>query len=296
MHRSRLALLVLAVTGLVALLPIALSRISAQEGAYSGPTAEATATPTATVIPIVEIVVETESEVTVVVSTTETVEVSTTTADGSEAGVAVPPGALPEGATVEVSVIVDIASVIAQAPAATLADVDLIVSFQFTATSEDGAPIEQFEQPVQIELTLESTSIPADADLEDLAVAFWNGTRWVVLQTTATLNADGSLKLSTTADHFTVFVILQLRPTVFDIPPAGMLAQGLAGTNDPLRLVAVQKSAVESMFKFEAGDWFVHIPGAPAIVNDLTSLNLTPDTAVIIRFLNTSFSVAIEAR
>ncbi len=304
--------LVLAALALVVLLALAPARSTAQEteqDPYAGPAAELPPVPLPTVVPPgagppiagpplgppLELVTEVVSLVTVETSTTEAVEASTTTDDGSTAEVVIPAGALPEGATVEIAEITNIEEIIAQAPVATFADVDLVVSFSFTATSSEGAPIEQFSAPIAIDLTVEPESIAADADLQDIVIAFWNGFTWVILHTTATLNADGSLNLAAETDHFTVFVILQLRPTVFDVPPAGTLAQGIAGTNDPARLASVQTSPVESMFGVFANQWVAYIPGAPALVNTLTSEIMTPDTPLIVRFLNLTTSAASTA-
>lgn len=75
----------------------------------------------------------------------------------------------------------------------------------------------------------------------------------------------------------------------------GTFAQGIAGTNDPARLASIQSSPVESMFGVFANQWVVYIPGAPAFVNNLTSEILTPDTPLIVRFLNLAARAAFAA-
>ncbi len=71
----------------------------------------------------------------------------------------------------------------------------------------------------------------------------------------------------------------------FVAPVEGGLTQGIAGTNDPVLLADSQPFEVESIsvLEVETQRFLVYIPGAPALVNSLTSSTLRPDAVVTIR-------------
>lgn len=69
------------------------------------------------------------------------------------------------------------------------------------------------------------------------------------------------------------------------VPPAGGLTFGTSGTIDPATLVAGQSFEVQSLFSFNVATqtFRTFIPGAPAIVNTLSPLNLGVQDVVIAR-------------
>ncbi|MEX2376309.1 MAG: CAP domain-containing protein, partial [Dehalococcoidia bacterium] len=69
------------------------------------------------------------------------------------------------------------------------------------------------------------------------------------------------------------------------VPPPGGLALGLAGTNDPARLVAQQSFEVASIFVLDVPTqrWLVYVPGAPAMVSSLRVGLLREDSIVTVR-------------
>lgn len=68
-------------------------------------------------------------------------------------------------------------------------------------------------------------------------------------------------------------------------PPPGGLVSGLAGTNDPGRLVARQSFEVASVFMLNVPTqrWLVYVPGTPAMVSSLRIGLLREDSVVTVR-------------
>ncbi len=72
-------------------------------------------------------------------------------------------------------------------------------------------------------------------------------------------------------------------PRVLPAPPPGGFSEGVAGTSDLEALVAAQIFDVASVWVFEPAtqDFLLHIPGAPAFANSLTSDSLSADSVVL---------------
>ena len=72
-------------------------------------------------------------------------------------------------------------------------------------------------------------------------------------------------------------------PRVLPAPPPGGFSEGVAGTSDLEALVAAQTFDVASVWVFEPAtqDFLLHIPGAPAFANSLTSDSLSADSVVL---------------
>ena len=259
-------------------------------GQTAGPSPPPPPTPTATVVAppptvIDGVTVELANEESVTTSADETVTVSTFS-DQGEVSVSVPAGAIEEGATLRVAAVTNIDEVQQQAPPAEHVSVDLVLIFSITVTDAEGEPItEDFAEPVAVEFTVPAAFFLAGAVASDLVVAFLGSDgAWVYLPTVVTRNADGSFTFSGVVNHLTLLAVLQLTPIVLAVPAGGPFEFGIAGTNDPVRLAAVQQADIESMFTLVGGQWLTFIPGAPAKVNTLTPANLTPDTPVLFRF------------
>ena len=73
-------------------------------------------------------------------------------------------------------------------------------------------------------------------------------------------------------------------PRAFDVPPAGGMTFGVAGTSSPAAVVAAQAFPVAGVSAIEPASqrYLTFIPGAPAIVNTLTDANLRPDMVVMV--------------
>jgi len=71
----------------------------------------------------------------------------------------------------------------------------------------------------------------------------------------------------------------------FTTPAEGGLTQGIAGTSDPVLLADSQPFEVESIsvLEVESQRFLIYIPGAPDLVNSLTSSTLRADAVVTIR-------------
>lgn len=75
------------------------------------------------------------------------------------------------------------------------------------------------------------------------------------------------------------------QPYVFDTPPPGGLAMGVANTNDIHALIDAQPFDVKLIAALDAANqqWLLHIVGAPSLANTLTSETLSPNMIVVVR-------------
>ena len=72
---------------------------------------------------------------------------------------------------------------------------------------------------------------------------------------------------------------------VFGAPAPGGVVAGLAGTNDPARLVERQSFQVATIFMLDVPTqrWLVYVPDAPALVSSLRTGLLREDSVVTVR-------------
>jgi hypothetical protein len=80
----------------------------------------------------------------------------------------------------------------------------------------DGAT---FDPPITLTLTFDPASLPASARKNDLVIAFWDGSKWIMLET----KVDAATNtLSAKISHFTIFGILAKQPAVLQPPLAAI--------------------------------------------------------------------------
>ncbi|MGE3960169.1 MAG: hypothetical protein AB7F65_00640 [Dehalococcoidia bacterium] len=166
-------------------------------------------------------------------TTASTTTVSTAETTGSQGAgrVAVPPGALPANTTVSVGAIEDVASLVAQVPPP--ATVQVALAFELTATTTEGVDVSgNFAQPVELSFTVAADAIPAGTPSGNLTVAFWNGRGWVQVDTTVTLNDDGTYTLRAMTDHFSTWAVLVVTAEAPAAPAAPSPADTGAGLED----------------------------------------------------------------
>jgi len=209
------------------------------------------------------VTVTVENTETTTTSTTVDVALSTSASDGSSAQVTVPAGALPEGTTLEVSAIANLGSLKTQAPPPSTVDVTLAFSIQ---ASNGGAAVESgFAEPVNLNFTIDASTVPAGATGDQLRLAFWNGLRWVIVEGTVTINADGTATVSAATDHFTLFAVLY-EPSGFgtsfggELPSTGFGFVTFGGTVDQLETALVNASCISPVFVTNNGEWVGFIP------------------------------------
>jgi hypothetical protein len=177
--------------------------------------------------------------------------------------VSIPAGAMPGQATVSVGVITNSADLKRQVPPPR--GIALVLPLQITATTADGAAVtDNFASPVTIEIEIPDIGISGD-----LVMAFWNGSRWVEVNTTATLNpATGKLVLKAVVNHFTVFAVMETpgRGTFQQtIAPSGITgAIWRGGTVDQMRQVV---PTARTIWAYDGVQSHLYLPGAPEFVN-----------------------------
>ena len=207
-------------------------------------------------------------------SETQTTMVSTTSSSGATAQVQVPPSALPAGATVQVAAVADIAALVSAAPPPLGATV--IGGFQISARTTAGAAVTgNFDAPVSIILTIPASALPSGTSASNVALAFWNGSGWVVTAATITLNTDGSLSVNATVGHFTLFSILKQpapsKSLVFSggtIAASGVSIVSFTGTTAQLDAVgAANTPLIVTVSATVGGKLITFVIGAPAFVN-----------------------------
>lgn len=186
--------------------------------------------------------------------------------DGSEASVTVPAAALPDGSTLEVGAVANVADLKAQTfpPAG----VDLVLGFSITAADAVGdAVTSNFAAPVTLSFTVDASSLPSGAGSGELRVAFWNGSAWVPLASVVTINADGSATLTADTDHFSLYSV------AYDaagfgrisglIPATGVSLVAFGGSVAELGAAMLASSCTTPAFTTNDGAWVSYLPNAP---------------------------------
>jgi len=206
-------------------------------------------------------------QVTAPTSGSTEVQLSAKATGGSEATVVVPAGALPAGSTLVLGVIEDLDDLLAQAPAPSSAT--FVSSFHVTARDSAGQQIEDdFGQPVRLEFTVDPATLPDGALLEDLTVAFWDGTEWVEVPAVIESGPDGTVILVAEVRHFTIFSVMT-RPGVRafggELAPHGFTLTTWGGGTIGEAVAAEQ--SIASLHLWRAGKHYGFIAGAPAFVN-----------------------------
>ena len=85
-----------------------------------------------------------------------------------------------------------------------------------------------FAQPVELSFTVAADAIPAGTPSGNLTVAFWNGRGWVQVDTTVTLNDDGTYSLRAMTNHFSTWAVLVVSPEAPAAPSPADTGTGLA--------------------------------------------------------------------
>lgn len=109
------------------------------------------------------------------------------------------------------------------------------------------------------------------------------------------LSAPAAADLSGDTTTVPTSVAVEGEPNVLVIPPAGGLTRGVAGTNDPAAIAEAQPFPVQTLFVFDVASqqYLTFIPGAPALVNTLSTDTLAPDDVVTIRRATTGAATPV---
>ena len=157
----------------------------------------------------------------------------------------------------------------AQAPLP--ANSELLTAVVVQATSTGGDAITTgFGEAVEIALTIPASLLPTGAiGASELVVAYRDGDAWVDLDASVTFEADGSVTLTVSVDHFTLFGVQRrpgLRAFAQPLARTGVTAAlwGGGSLNDAL---AAAGPGVDSLWVVKTGRFVGYRPGAPAFVN-----------------------------
>ncbi len=210
---------------------------------------------------------------------TSSVNVGTTSSTGVSATVSVPAGALPAGTTVQVASVTNDLALANAAPPPSGAS--LVSGFQINAMSS-GIAVTTLAVPVSLTFTVPASSVPAGSTAGNITLAFWSGTSWVTTPAVVTVNADGSLSVTASVTHFTLFSVQRINQA----PPAPVAAPGgfggaatfsstglaLAvfngGTVTQLESAAVAQGATGVWVQGLGGVYRLLVVGGPAFLRD----------------------------
>ncbi|MGE3856644.1 MAG: LysM peptidoglycan-binding domain-containing protein [Dehalococcoidia bacterium] len=169
--------------------------------------------------------------------------------EGTRVQVTTPPGTLPGGATLFAGVVASTDELLGRAPLPSTAD--LVAAYVVQATITGGTlDTSNFAQPVVIEVRIEPSALPANANTQNLVMAYWDGAQWVETPTTVTIGADGAFVLRTEVTHFTLFgaivrsVPLPTAPGVVAPPVTPPVSTGAGFATAPIFAASGQASAV----------------------------------------------------
>jgi len=243
-------------------------------------------TPTPTLFgPTAEPVVTRTNEDSTLVTAGQPTSAETQSSSGGTAEVTVPANALSAGATLTAASIDNLEDLAAQAPPP--ADAQLVLAFVIEATDAQGnALTEDFAQPVELEFNVPADSLPAGATAGEIVLAVWNGTSWTEVQGTVLFNADGTVTISASVDHFTIFSV-QHQPGRGSFSPAPAFPVSFTvwgGGGYDLLDTAV--GAGGSAWVMVDGRFHGYNVGAPAFVNAgfraMLPAGIASNTAVVV--------------
>ena len=117
--------------------------------------------------------------------------------------VTVPVGAIPTAARIIVEPVASLATLALTAPTSTTI---MLAAVSAQALDTDGNAITtNFTTPVTIMVTVPADSVPSGAPITAFSMQFWSGTQWRDVVSTSALNNDGSVSLTASTLHFTMF-------------------------------------------------------------------------------------------
>lgn len=193
--------------------------------------------------------------------------------------VTVPPNAVPEASSFVVQSVADVAALAAAAPLPT-EEGRIVAAVSITARDASNAVITaNFAEPVTVAATVPAEDIPAGTNLDDCVLVFWDGDGWIEVPSTATIAADGSVSVTATVEHFTLFAVKlrrDLRPPVIAAvlspaaPTFGSLGLALAvfhgGSVDALETAARNAGASGIWVQDASGAYRLLVVGGPTFL------------------------------
>jgi len=264
--------------------PTTTANIMAVVQTPSEPAATPVPTPVASADPSGPVVTRTNEDSTLVTAGQPT-SAETQSSSGGTAEATAPANALPAGATLTAASIDNLEDLAAQAPPP--ADAQLVLAFVIEATDAQGnALTEDFAQPVELEFKVPADSLPAGATAGEIVLAFWNGTSWTEVQATVLFNADGTVTISASVDHFTIFSV-QHQPGRGSFSPApAFLVSFTVWGGGGYDLLDTAVGAGGSAWVMVDGRFHGYNVGAPAFVNAgfraMLPAGIASNTAVVV--------------
>ena len=197
--------------GLVGLRTVQVTNTDTQVGAvanlyryYDLTTSVASTTPTVTVPILVPVeTLHSNSSATTVEATTTNMRRTGVEARDTAVRVTVPAGAIPTASRIIIEPIASLADLALVAPSSINS---MLAAVSAQALDADGNAITtNFTTPVTIAVTVPADSVPSGAAITSFSMQFWSGTQWSDVASTGVLNNDGSVTLTASTLHFTMF-------------------------------------------------------------------------------------------
>jgi hypothetical protein len=141
--------------------------------------------------------------------------------------------AVVQGARLIAGHVADLERMVADAPLPRQSTV--AAAFVIQASAASGTAItDGFAAPVEIVLVLPPGAISTRTPEREIVLGFWNGSEWVSLDGVARRNADGSVTLTASVAHFTLFAVMlqEGRGTFMPSPGAQGLSLAAWGSGD----------------------------------------------------------------
>ena len=197
--------------GLVGLRTVQVTNTDTQVGAvanlyryYDLTTSVASTTPTVTVPILVPVeTLHSNTSATTVEATTTNMRRTGVEARDTAVRVTVPVGAIPTASRIIVEPVASLANLAQTAPTS---GTSMLAAVSAQALDADGNAITtNFTTPVTIAVTVPADSVPSGAAITSFSMQFWSGTQWRDVASTGVLNNDGSVTLTASTLHFTMF-------------------------------------------------------------------------------------------
>lgn len=185
----------------------------------------------------------------------------------------VPPAAVPGGQRLVVQSVDSIADLarVASLPAS---QGRLISAVSAQVLDHTDRPISvTFDHPITITATLPRTAVPPGARAANFVMVFWDGSKWVEVQSRSRFLEDGTVEVETDARHFTLYAVKYralrgfVSPAAFDIRGVGFVVFEPDGSFEELEIATIGERSMGVWVQSAIGNYHLMVINGPAFIN-----------------------------
>ncbi len=191
----------------------------------------------------------------------------------TEVFLSVPQGAVANGWKVLIQSVTSIADLEEVAPLPTLQG-RILSAVSAQVLDQTNKPITmKFDKPIAVTAVLPPEALPLNAVLSAFTMAYWDGTDWIDVPSEARLLPDGSVEVTTQAEHFTLYSVKYRRlrgfvaPAKFGSGTIDLVMLEAGASFEELSLATKRESAGAVWALDSKGKFHIFIPDGPVFIN-----------------------------